>query len=292
MKVQSLSFCSPAGCNCSCRFCVSDMHRDEARRTYPNLIQGDLAERGMHEKEYARRMAFARDNGCNSAIITGDGEPLCDIRFLDQIAKINWSLQSPFRWIEIQTNGVLIDEEKLRFLKGTVGVSTISLSVVDIFNDENNAEAMQMKKPYALLPVCASIVEAGFNLRISLNLTSYMNSWSSEAILNRIKILGASQLTLRRMYTTPTGNTPQDVWIKSHEYDRTTDLITGHVQAEGRPLEQLPFGAIRYSIKGMSTVIDTNCMSKGVVTDAVKYLILRPNCKLYTRWDDEGSLLF
>jgi len=291
MKVQSLSLCSPAGCNCACKFCVSEMHRDETRRTYPNLIQGDLAERGMHEKEYARRMAFARDNGCNSAIITGDGEPLVDMRFLDQIAKLNWSLQSPFRWIEIQTNGCLLDDDRLSFLRGTVGVSTISLSVVDIFNDDNNAEAMGMKKPYHLATLCNKIVEYGFNLRISLNLTSYMNQWTAEEILERIKDLEASQLTLRQMYSSPADNTPQDNWIKNHEYKRKNRLVHNYVKDLGRPLERLPFGAVRYSINGMSTVIDEDCMNTEV-TDAAKYLILRPNCKLYTRWDDEGSLLF
>ena len=33
-------------------------------------------------------------------------------------------------------------------------------------------------------------------------------------------------------------------------------------------------------------------MSKRINKDAVKYLILRPNCKLYSKWDDKGSLIF
>jgi hypothetical protein len=41
----------------------------------------------------------------------------------------------------------------------------------------------------------------------------------------------------------------------------------------------------------MSVVVDDDCMSTEVKED-VKYLILQPNCKLYTKWDDEGSLLF
>ena len=46
-----------------------------------------------------------------------------------------------------------------------------------------------------------------------------------------------------------------------------------------------------YDIDEMSMVVDDDCMS-GEVKEDVKYLILQPNCKLYTKWDDRGSLLF
>lgn len=32
--------------------------------------------------------------------------------------------------------------------------------------------------------------------------------------------------------------------------------------------------------------------SKMPVQDTYKYLILQPNCKLYSRWDDPASLIF
>lgn len=41
----------------------------------------------------------------------------------------------------------------------------------------------------------------------------------------------------------------------------------------------------------MSTVLDEDCMSEEA-KESVKYLILRPNCKLYSKWDDKGSLVF
>ena len=49
---------------------------------------------------------------------------------------------------------------------------------------------------------------------------------------------------------------------------------------------------ISYSVMGMSTVVDEDCMAKNEEKQSWKYLILRPNCKLYTQWDDKGSLLF
>jgi len=41
----------------------------------------------------------------------------------------------------------------------------------------------------------------------------------------------------------------------------------------------------------MSTVVDDDCMSKET-TKALKYVILRENGKLYSQWDDKGSLIF
>ena len=41
----------------------------------------------------------------------------------------------------------------------------------------------------------------------------------------------------------------------------------------------------------MSTVIDDDCMSKDN-NEALKYIVLRENGKLYCRWGDEGSLIF
>ena len=57
----------------------------------------------------------------------------------------------------------------------------------------------------------------------------------------------------------------------------------------------LPFGAEKYSINNITTVVDNNCMDDArerVEPDTYKYLILRPNCKLYSSWDDNGSLIF
>jgi hypothetical protein len=41
----------------------------------------------------------------------------------------------------------------------------------------------------------------------------------------------------------------------------------------------------------MSVVLDNDCMAKGS-NDDFKYLIIRPNGKLYSSWDDPASLIF
>ena len=63
------------------------------------------------------------------------------------------------------------------------------------------------------------------------------------------------------------------------------------MRENGTPIARLPYGFIQYSVNGISTVIDDNCMSKDNI-DEMKYAILRPNGHLYSRWDDKGSLIF
>ena len=67
MNIQSLSVAVPAGCPNRCRFCVAHMHREE----YDNQIEDNFAFDDLCERDYMRRLAFARDNGFNSLLYTG-----------------------------------------------------------------------------------------------------------------------------------------------------------------------------------------------------------------------------
>jgi len=256
---------------------------------YENLIGHDYANQAQHEHHYMRRLEFARDNGCNTLILTGDGEPLSNRAFLNTFAKLNWAMRGSFRWIEVQTSGVYLDDDMLSFLSGTVGVSTISLSLSSLETGKNAALNMTPDKlMFTVEGMCKKIKDAGFNLRLSLNMNNSLDCIPMPRLFDILKALGADQVTFRRLYTSGTG-AAQDAWIKEHEYCNWYDL-NDYIR-RGRPLECLPFGAMRYSVNGISTVVDDDCMSTEV-KDSVKYLILRPNCKLYTKWDDEGSLLF
>ena len=72
--------------------------------------------------------------------------------------------------------------------------------------------------------------------------------------------------------------------------------MSNYVMLHGSPLGILPYGAIKYSLHGMAVVVDNDCMAKGKLPDAekdaYKYLILQPDCKLYSQWDDPASLIF
>lgn len=287
MKVQSLSVHVPTGkCPNSCRYCVSQMHPSP----YENLIGTDYAHKSMHEHQYMRRLAFARDNGCNTLIFTGDGEALTNWHFIDLVAKMNWAMKSsPFRWMELQTSGILLNRDMLMFLRDTVGVSTISLSLASFVSATNQViNGIEDKLSFCIEDLCDMIKGHGLNLRLSLNMNSEGFTTDPESIFDSLDSLGADQVTFRKLYKAGI-KCAQDEWIEENDYDTT--FISIYIRENGRALERLPFGAMRYSVNGISSVVDDDCMSTDV-KDTAKYLILRPNCKLYTKWDDEGSLLF
>jgi 2-iminoacetate synthase ThiH len=73
MKIQSLSVVVPAKkCVNNCPFCVSKMHNED----YENMMYSGNLYYNLYEKDFIRRLDFARDNGCNTVMLTGDCEPL------------------------------------------------------------------------------------------------------------------------------------------------------------------------------------------------------------------------
>ncbi len=259
---------------------------------YANQIEKNLRFRDLYERDFTRRLQFSRDNGCNTVILTGDGEPIANCDFLRDFSHWNKMISWPFRWIEIQTSGVMLDDEMLRFLRNTVEVATISVSMSNVFDSAINAEINGTPEAIRvdIDRLCAEIKRYDFNLRLSLNMNAVYNELPVEELFTRAAILGADQLTFRKLYTSGDPDLHQNRWIREHDYLRFEEL-RDYIVANGRKLEVLPFGAARYSIHHMSVVVDHDCMSTEV-KDALKYLILRSNCKLYTKWDDRGSLLF
>lgn len=302
MKIQSLSVCVPSGkCINNCKFCCAKM----SDSLYKDQITDNLRFYDLYRNDYIKRMEFARDNGCNTCMLTGNVEPQQNISFLKAFGDMNKELERPFRNIEIQTTGAFIDDEKLRFLRNQVGVTTISVSVSCLNDNSVNKEIIGMRdEKFDLKFFCSEIKRYDFNLRLSLNITNNLflgkpgdnMPFLPRDVFDYCKSLGADQVTFRKMYVSNDNATEQNKWL-AENLDKSIELeffplLNKEIKEHGVYLDTLEYGSDRYSYEGMSVVIDTDCMSKGINKDAVKYLILRPNCKLYSKWDDKGSLIF
>lgn len=287
MKVQSLSIVVPnKKCINDCKFCVSKMHNDD----YKNQFDYNLPFYDLYIKDYIKRLEFARDNGCNSLMLTGNSEPQQNRHFLMMFGIINQMLEKPFRNIEMQTTGTLLDKNYLRFLRNHVGVNVISLSISS-FNDEENINIINMKNPVNLKELCNDIKLYDFSLRLSINLTDVFNDYSAKQLFDTCKQLKADQITFRVMYNSGL-STPQDEWLEEHKVrESLIKEIKDYIIKNGRYLDVLEYGTKRYSVEEMSTVLDDDCMSTEA-KETLKYLILREDCKIYTKWDDKGSVLF
>jgi len=295
MNIQSFSIVVPnIGCLNLCPFCVSRMHYNR----YENKMDMSHPHYDINIKEYMKRMRYVADQGCRTLILTGTSEPQQNKAFLNQFALMHQLIGSPFTNIEMQTTGIMLDGDRdyVRFLRNFVGVNTIALSLNALDEDKNcELRGGGAKRFVAVKKLCDLLKEYDFNIRICLNLSNaYDEAFKSidayAATFSWLKnSLHADQVTLRMLYTSGNG-TEQDSWIEDHRFYNesylrcflNTSKIVGHT---------IYGTAIRY-INGMSVIYDQDCMAKKVHDDAVKYLILQPDCKLYSQWDDPASLVF
>lgn len=284
MNIQSLSIVVPTGqCWNNCPYCVSRMHCE----SYDPIASYDIISPG-----YLNRIKYVRDQGCNTMMFTGTAEPQQNLHFIYRLLDANAMLPKPFYNIEIQTTGSGMTKEDIDKL-AKHGVTTLALSISS-FAVEQNQEIIHMpeKKKNSYYDLIEFAHNVGMNVRACLNLTSNFKWIPKEHMFfdwaNHYKI---EQLTFRQIYKS---NTPckQNEWIENHYYPEhlITDIIN-YIKINGTPIARLPFGYIQYSVNGISTVVDDNCMSKDEI-DNFKYMILRPNGHLYSRWDDKGSLVF
>ena len=292
MQIQSLSVVVPnKTCVNRCPSCVSRMHCND----YENLMDENSPDFDLALKDYLEHLAFARDNGCNTVMLTGTSEPQQNRKFLTYFGMMNQMLPQPFRWIEMQTTGVLIDDNYLRFLRRHVGVNLISLSLFSL-DGYTNAETIGSHGLYKMQldELCAAIKSHGFNLRLSLNLTREFESYVNDpkALFEECRSKGADQVTLRVLYGD--GNNEQDRWVRENGMPLYMVLeLKEYVHEHGRKLGVLPHGATKYSVHDMSVVLDDDCMDKSdKAGENYKYLILREDCRLYSQWDDPASLIF
>jgi molybdenum cofactor biosynthesis enzyme MoaA len=300
MNIQSISIVVPTkGCVNNCKFCVSQMHESPYEDKFDELA-------------YRKRIKYAAMNGVNTLILTGTGEALQNTRFLEKLQIVLDKENHPFPNVELQTTGVMLTNQdgykdggihypNIELLKN-LGVNTIALSVSELGRGNWDIIGTPEKLRVSLNNLCEFIKYQGFNLRLSLNLTNKFDDKTPEEIFMSCKGLGAEQITFRKLWAAD-DESPQTKWVetnsicdyKSGEGRASYGIIAieDYIRAKGDKLYKLPFGAFVYSIHGMSTVLDDDCMAKdGEEDDSLKYVILQENGKLYCRWDDEGSLIF
>jgi len=290
MNIQTLSIVVPTkGCINKCKFCVSRMHDNEYNINFDKAA-------------IKKRIKWAVMNGISTCIITGIGEPLQNKNFLIELANLFEEMDHPFPNIELQTTGTMLikysenatldKESNLIFLR-KLGVNTISLSISNLFDDEENMKFIGVPSnfKFKLEDLCNKIKFHGFNIRLSLNMLNIYHNISLRQIFIRAKELKANQITFRKLYHS-NDNSVQTEWVKANSCEKEIfNFYIDVIKNEGIPLYKLPFGATVYSISELSIVIDDNCMNENNL-DSLKYVILREDGKLYSQWDNRGSLIF
>ena len=294
MNIQSLSVCVPAKrCINDCVFCCSKMHDTNYEDCFTDILRY-----ASYSEDLRKRLAYARENGCNTCMLTGNNEPQQNREFLRVFSEVNRTLKQPFLNIEMQTTGAFIDEEFMDFFRHSVGVTTVALSVACLDDDGKNREMIRTKdENLNLNQLCGAIRRRNMNLRICLNMNDGIlehHSLAPESVISLCGSLGADQITFRALWS-PDARTDQGKWIESHVTESThafIRMLKEDIRSKGRYLDTLEYGADRYDYHGFSVVVDEDCMAQEAHRNAVKYLILRPNGHLYSKWDSKASLIF
>lgn len=298
MSIQSLSIVVPGKkCINNCKFCVSRTHEDIV---YKDRITGSFGEYGSPAYlRYQKALRYAKDLGCTTVMLTGECEPQQNMAFVKNFLSMSNNNSSTieshsiFNNIEIQTTGRGLTRKKI-FDLAERGVNTFSISVSS-FDDEENNRIIGNDDPnnqINLVKLCENIKDAGCLLRMSLNLNkAFYHIQDTAGLLRNCKqVYEADQVTLRKLYKSGK-NCEQDKWIESHCNVYKDDDYFQYIKMNGTLLETLPYGMAKYSLEGVGTVADSDCMAKNN-NDEIRYLILRPDCHLYTRWDDPASIIF
>lgn len=285
MNIQSLSIVVPTGkCWNHCAFCVSHMHHED----YGTCI---LHNNQPIPRSYLDRIEFVRDEGCNSMILTGTAEPQQNLEFIFKLLDCNKNLRKPFYNITIQTTASGLTPKDIKDL-ADAGVTTFALSMSS-FNELAHWEITNTPKNKQTITfgrLFDEVKKNNMNLRVCFNLTDEFIAVNPYYYFNWAEECGVDQVTFRKIYTD--GNGSEAEWVRDHEFpQKEFVIIKNYIKNNGTPIARLPYGFIQYSVRGISTVIDDNCMSKDNI-DEMKYAILRPNGHLYSRWDDTGSLIF
>jgi len=285
--MRSLQVHVPAGCPNRCPFCCSAAHHNQMDARFP-----------VTPSIFIPRMNYAREHGCDFLMLTSTGEPTMNLEYIHDILAVNQSLRTPFDAIDLQTSGAGLNVGTLEELRAA-GVTTIALSVAYLLDDDKNAEIMRTpeKLRYKICTLAHLIRTNGFTLRLCLNLTSEYDADHVHEIFHAARLVGADQVTFKRLYANaaPRNRDEREIrsWVIKNR-EETKDLseeIDCYIRTNGRKMSLLPGGEEVYSIQGMSTVLMTDCQGQRI-TDTPRYYILRPNGKLYTRWDDDGSIVF
>lgn len=291
MNVQSFSIVVPnKECVNKCPFCVSRMVNSN---TYPNKMDPNDPHYDINVQEYMKRMKFVAGTGCQTVMLTGTSEPQQNKQFLLQWALFHKLIGSPFSNIEMQTTGALLqNHDYIRFLRNFVGVNVMALSINSLSDYANNKILNHAPNcDVNLSELCSLLREYDFNIRMCFNLSKYFNSVTTQDMFDFAKKNGASQVTFRKLYTSD-GSTPQGKWISENAFSDNGLVSLRDFLHSHKIIGSTAYGALIYDVDGMSVIYDNDCMGKNPTGDTIKYLILRPNCKLYSSWDTKASLVF
>lgn len=289
MRIQTYSvLVGSAACNARCRYCVSKM-------TPLQGISKELPE--VNWRNFGIGCKFAKDSGVSTVLLTGKGEPtLFPARVTEFLRHLR---PHNFPFIEMQTNGIKLFQEKKKYAKylkkwHELGLTMIAVSIVHYENKRNQKNFQPDGRYMDLVELISHLHGFGFSVRLScVMFRGGIDSVEEvKKLISFAKENGAEQLTITpaRM---PEKSENLDIarWVSQNKLSVEAQIrIKNFLETEGKRLLALMHGAVIYDVNGQNVCL-SDCLTKNPTPEEIRQLIFFPDGHLRYDWQYPGAIL-
>ena len=274
-------------CIASCPFCVSCEK--------PNVDNLKSPEMDFHKLNIAANLANRSE--VDTVMLTSYGEPTL---FPDDITSILQSLKPyNFPFIELQTNGILLEKCKEKYNHYLIdwynkGLTTIAISVVSEKEEINCKNYTPNQKYINLENLIEYLHTIGFCVRLTCILSNGMTSTLEEIenFINFTKNNSVEQVTLRPLNDEYRRKSAKE-FIDEHKLtDKQKNEIKQFLENNGFKLLEMDHMGTVYDFKGQNVCLSIPLNKYTIDTDSdnLRQLIFVNNHLKY-RWEQEGAIL-
>lgn len=275
-------------CIASCPFCVSGVH--------PN--SENLKETSINWRNFDIACKLADRSNIDTVMLTSRGEPLL---FPNQITKYLQHLQKyNFPFIELQSNFILVDKNKEKYIKYLkewyeLGLTTMCISVVSNKYEKNRLNYTPKGDYMDLDSVIRLLHGIGFSVRLTCILCNGITSTVDEIheLIKYSKELNIEQLTLRPLNEEFRRESAVK-WIKKHMLsDEDKDVIRRFLNENGTLLLELERIGSVYDVDGQNVMFSSplNMNTRDTDPNNGRQLIFFQDGHLRYEWEKEGGIL-
>lgn len=286
MKIQTFSIIvGTNACNAVCPFCVSKM----------TPLLGVEKKRNINWRNFEKGCLYAKNNGVSTVLLTGKGEPTI---FPDEITEYLKKLKKyEFPFIELQTNGILLSEEKSNtYLEKwyELGMTVIVISVVHYKRTINKNNYQPSGDYFNLKELIQKLHRIGFSVRLSCTLRKggIDNMEETKNMINFAKENDVEQLSLRKLAIAENSESQKvEEWSKQHILSKNElSAIESYVKNNGQEMLKLFHGAVIYDVYGQNVCL-TNALTLEQNPNEIRQLIFFPDGHLRYDWQYPGAIL-
>jgi len=257
-------------CNANCPYCISKQ-TPEVCKDYSNFNYGRLS----------AAVQYAVRAGVQTCKLTGkNGDPLCEKTILGYVLSV---VRGKFPIVELQTNGIFLSDEYIRWLYST-GVTLVAVSCVHCVRSEN-AKLYGTAYPH-LQRLGNQIHLNGLSMRLSCTLIKgYIDSAEKiNSFLRHFEDEDIEQFSFIPVGWN--GDSEHARWSKKRQVDAN---VWNNIKTEGTLLWETPYGGSIYDYKGKNVYI-AECLSNPV--RGIRSLIYYPDGHLRYSWTKPGAIIF